>query len=129
MVSGKRDKTTGRGTESFPPGRRVRRRREFRETYDGGRRSHGRLVVVFVAPGEGEGPRLGITVTKKVGGAVVRNRLRRQVREIFRRSPATRTAAPGRLVVNVSPRAAAASFAELREELDRIFARVLGPAA
>ena len=129
MVSGKRDSTTGRGAEGFPSGRRVRRRGEFRETYDAGRRSQGRLVVVFTSPGEGDGPRLGITVTKKVGSAVVRNRLRRQVREIFRRSPATRTAGPGRLVVNVSPQAARASFAELREELERLFARALGPAA
>lgn len=129
MVSRKRDRPTARGAESFPRERRVRRRGEFRETYDGGRRSHGRLAVVFASPGEGGGPRLGVTVTKKVGGAVVRNRLRRRVREIFRRFPATRSGPPARLVVNVSPRAATASFAELREELERLFSRVLGPPA
>ena len=104
----------------------MRRRGEFRETYDAGRRHHGRLAVVFACFCEGDGPRLGITVTKKVGSAVVRNRLRRRVREIFRRLPAARTGPPTRLVVNVSPRAAAASFAELHEELERLFSRALG---
>ena len=33
----------------------------------------------------GEGPRLGITVTRRVGKAVIRNRVKRQVRECFRR--------------------------------------------
>jgi ribonuclease P protein component len=127
MAPEQRDRTTDRGAEGFPPGRRVRRRGEFREIYDAGRRNRGRLAVVFAAPGAGDGPRLGITVTKKVGGAVVRNRLRRQVREIFRRLPAARTAAPERLVVNLSPGAARASFAELREELERLLARALGP--
>lgn len=129
MAPEQRDRTTDRGSESFPPGRRVRRRGEFREVYDTGRRSRGRLAVVFAAADAGGGPRLGITVTKKVGGAVVRNRLRRRVREIFRRSPAVRSSVSGRLVVNLAPAAAGASFAELREELERLLARALGPAA
>ena len=42
----------------------------------------GRYLVVFALPGEGEVCRLGITATRKIGGAVVRNRARRRVREL-----------------------------------------------
>ena len=113
----------GRGGEGFPPERRLRRRPDFLETYETGRRAGGRFVVVFACPAEVDGPCLGITVTRKVGTAAVRNRLRRQVREIFRRSVVTRAVAPCRLVVNVSPRAAAASFSELRDEIERLVTR------
>jgi ribonuclease P protein component len=39
---------------------------------------------VFVAPGQGEYHRLGLTVSRQVGKAVVRNRVKRRLREIFR---------------------------------------------
>jgi ribonuclease P protein component len=120
MVSRRRTGGAGHGGESFPAARRLRRRQEFLKTYQTGRRVHGRLVVIFGCPAEDDGLRLGITVPKKVGNATIRNRLRRQVREIFRRSPAARTAPPCLLVVNVSPRAAAASFTELRDEIERL---------
>lgn len=42
-------------------------------------------MVLFAHPNEGGGCRLGITVTRKVGAAVVRNRLKRVLRETFRR--------------------------------------------
>jgi len=112
--------------EGHPRGRRLRRRPEFLRIYDGGRRLHGRLLVVFVSPGTGSGPRLGITVTRKAGGAVVRNRLRRRVREAFRRQAATGALGPLDFVVNVSPRAAGAPYEELRSELGRLLARAAG---
>jgi len=106
--------------ERFPPARRLHSRREFLEAYDRGRRFRGRFVILFACPAEGSGARIGITVTRKVGPAALRNRLRRRVREIFRRSPAARSAASCRLVVNVSPRAAGASFSELQTEIETL---------
>ncbi len=109
--------------EGHPRGRRLRKRADYLRIYEEGRRLHGRLLVIFVSPGVGSSPRLGITVTRKAGGAVVRNRLRRRLREAFRRAGAT--GAPGTLdvVVNVSPRAAEASYEELKNELGRLLAR------
>lgn len=41
-------------------------------------------MVVFVARGQGARTRLGVTATRRLGGAVVRNRAKRRVREAFR---------------------------------------------
>lgn len=46
------------------------------------------LVASRAVPVAGDGPRLGLTVSRRVGNAVVRNRLKRRVREWFRRARA-----------------------------------------
>ena len=56
----------------------------FKAVYDGGRSAAGRCFVMFVLKNTLGLNRLGITVTKKIGNAVVRNRVRRVVREGFR---------------------------------------------
>ena len=75
----------------------------------------GRLFSVHALPNSVGRPRLGLSVSKKVGVAVKRNAVRRKLREIFR------TAAPhllGGVDVVVSARAAAADagFVELKQE-------------
>lgn len=63
---------------------RVRKRREFLQIQNAGRRVATRhFLVVFLTSGNGPA-RLGITVTRKIGNAVVRNRIKRAVREVFR---------------------------------------------
>jgi ribonuclease P protein component len=57
-----------------------------------------------------------------VGPAVVRNRLKRRVREIFRRWSGRRTLPGLDLVVHLQPAAAATPAAKLREELERLLA-------
>lgn len=64
--------------------RRLTRSADFDAVYRRGRSRSSRHLVVYVFAGTGESPddtRLGITVPRKVGGAVVRNRVKRQVRE------------------------------------------------
>jgi ribonuclease P protein component len=126
MVAGERVDGAGRGPEGFPASHRLRRRPEIRHVYDMGRKVPGRLAVVFSRPSAGPSTRLGVTVTRKAGSAVIRNLLRRRVREIFRRSAAVGAATPFDVVVNVSPQGAEAPFAELRDELERLLARALG---
>jgi ribonuclease P protein component len=78
---------------------RVRRRPEYEAIYERGRRQSSRLMTVFVlANGLGRA-RLGIAATRKLGGAVVRNRAKRLVREAFRRNKPT-----GGLDIVVIPR-------------------------
>jgi ribonuclease P protein component len=69
--------------------------------------------------------RLGITASRRVGGAVVRNRAKRRIREWFRNSP-LRDAAPVDLVVIVRPEGASCSSAVLGAELDDLARQVLG---
>lgn len=64
----------------------------------------------------------GIVTSRRVGGAVVRNRVRRRLREVLRLTQARRK--PGIwLVVVARPAAATARFDELREEWLRLAAR------
>lgn len=51
----------------------------------GGRRVSGRFVTLIGLPNTLGADRLGIVASKRVGGAVVRNRAKRRLREIFRR--------------------------------------------
>ena len=67
------------------PGR-LRRRHEFQQVYDQGSRAHGRLMTVFLLPTDAGATRLGIAATRKLGGAVQRNRAKRLLRETFRLS-------------------------------------------
>jgi ribonuclease P protein component len=65
-------------------GRRMRRRDFLTSTREGTRRAT-RFFTVFVFDRrDGRGSRLGVTVTRKVGGAVARNRIKRLAREWFR---------------------------------------------
>jgi ribonuclease P protein component len=52
--------------------------------YQHGTRIHGRLATFFVLPNDLAVGRLGVAATKKLGGAVVRNRAKRLIREVFR---------------------------------------------
>ena len=54
--------------------------------YQRGIRIHGRYSTVFLLPGTAGGCRLGVAATRKLGGAVERNRAKRLIREVFRRS-------------------------------------------
>lgn len=83
--------------------------------YERGTRVAGQHLVLFVMPGSTGQARVGLTATRKVGGAVVRNRARRLIREAFRRHPDAFDAWD--LVVNVRASAATRSAAEIEREL------------
>lgn len=68
----------------FTPSDRLRKRFEFRRLRDLGRRVHTRSFVLLVARSDQPRPRLGITVSRQVGNAVRRNRIKRLLREAFR---------------------------------------------
>lgn len=93
---------------------------EYLAIQNGGRRLSGARLLLFALPGTG---RLGLTVSKKVGGAVVRNRVKRWLRECYRQR---RDEFPSSLdlVVVARPAAAAAGHAALCGELRQLTKRM-----
>jgi ribonuclease P protein component len=77
---------------AFRPAEHIRRRADFQRVYDRGMRVRGRYSTVFLLPTSLAFARLGIAATKKLGGAVVRNRAKRLIREVFRRNKIARGA-------------------------------------
>jgi ribonuclease P protein component len=102
------------------PEQRLRRRNDFAAVYRKGRIQSNQLLVLRVLPNDRETTRFGFVVGKGVGGAVVRNRVRRRLRE------AARTI-PGRsgfdVVIGARKPAAEAPFPVLRDALAALVAR------
>jgi len=88
----------------LPKAARLRRRREFLQVQQRGRRLHSGDVLVLAGDAKVSGPRIGITVSSKVANAVGRNRVKRWVREAFR---AVRADLPAVDLVVVARRGAA----------------------
>lgn len=138
----------------FPRSVRLRRRVDFLRVQRGGEKHHVRHFIVFVtrspavvprprsvsgartgishdltSPGSEQSlppPRLGVTVTRKVGRAVARNRIKRLVREAFRRRRSS--FAPGTDMVWVAKRgASAASFGDVERDMEALARRLERP--
>ena len=74
------------GSVRFRPDERIRRRADFQRVYQNGARLNARFSTIFFLSNGQDTGRLGIAATKKLGGAVERNRAKRLIREVFRRN-------------------------------------------
>lgn len=63
---------------------RLRNNRDFQRVYRKGRNFWNRLVVLYTLPNGQDCSRIGFSITKKYGNSVERNRIRRQMKEIYR---------------------------------------------
>lgn len=119
---------SGRISVKFPRTARLLKHADFRRVYEQGRRHFStNLTAFYVVPATSAGPRIGYTVSRALGGAVERNRMKRRLRE------ATREAWNGfsagvDIVVNPKKSLLTADFAGVVEEMRKALA-VVGKAA
>ena len=95
------------------------RRGDFARVHRRGRRHPGRLLMCLIAEGA-RATRVGVTVSSEVGGAVVRNRLKRRLKALLDRyalgGPPFRD-----IVIVARPGAGDVPFLELEDEIERTF--------
>jgi ribonuclease P protein component len=91
----------------------LRRRSDFLRVQKDGRRFKAPRLAVLVTPGEGT-TRVGFTVSRKVGNAVIRNRVRRRLKELVRREQLV--SGFDHVIIAYTP-AAGATFQELAQDI------------
>lgn len=106
---------------TFPKQARLLESRQFKRVLSKGRKFFCAAAQLHVVPGETPTSRLGLTVSRKVGSAVVRNRVKRLAREAFRLLR-PRLPRPMDCVLVARSPAASLSKAELAETLAQLFA-------
>lgn len=110
---------------AYPASARLRERKDFQACYNLGRKTHSAHFFLCALETPGRPSRTGMAVSRKVGGAVARNRVKRLLREFFRLHPLP----PGLMVAAVAKKnAAGASYALVESELGPIWARLAGSA-
>jgi ribonuclease P protein component len=115
------------GSLEFPRTSRILRSADFRLVYDHGFRVSGPLFAAFcraredapVDSGVETGPRLGLTVPRAVGKAIVRNRIKRRLREAFRLHR-SKLAPKWDIVLNPRRAALDAEFSAVERELGKV---------
>lgn len=107
----------------FAPSARLHSPPEYQQAFSEGRRHHGQLFRMHFRA-DPDGPvRLGVSVSKRVDKrAVGRNRVKRVCRETFR---AAAGLPRGDIVLVARPEAAKADNAAIREDLQRLFAKLV----
>jgi ribonuclease P protein component len=102
----------------FRPRQRLRTRAEFDRVFRRGQRLDGRLFTLVVAANDRGEDRLGLAVSRKVGGSVRRNRAKRLLREGFRLLSSEGRASFD-VIVLAKPEIAAHGLLEVQRELEQ----------
>jgi ribonuclease P protein component len=102
----------------------LRNSQQFRRVYERGQKIHTPFFSAFFLRNDAGERRYGITVTRKIGGAVVRNRCKRRLREIVRKYELCPSYPEGfDLVLNVKQELAETDFKRLQESFARTMSR------
>lgn len=113
----------------LPAANRLRANRDFRQVYSRGRSYPNPVAVLYVMRRTGDyanaapGTRIGFVVSKKQGGAVVRNRIKRRLRETVRRILPDLLDGPFDLIFVGRSRAHTSDWTELQEAVEYLLRR------
>jgi ribonuclease P protein component len=115
-----------RSSRGYPRAVRLLQRGEFDAVYESGRRRASKQFLVFFRrrASADSASRFGISVKKALGGAVVRNRLKRRIREILRLHR-QEIATGWDIVIHPRSSVATAAFAAIERELTALLASAL----
>ncbi len=108
------------GQERFPRNEHLTRKRDFVQAYDEGEKWVGESFLCFVVRRTGQGRKMGCAVSYKVGNAVVRNRVKRYIREVYRKHRAE-LLDDIHLVIVARPAGARLSYPQCEESLRQLF--------
>jgi ribonuclease P protein component len=117
------EKVRGSVRRRFPKSAKLLKHSDFQRVYKTGKRHFAGLLTAFYLPrlaDDAIGPRVGITVSRALGGAVERNRIKRRMREAIRFHLAT-LSAPVDVVFNPKKTTLAAEFSSIEQEVKRAF--------
>lgn len=108
---------------SFPKTHRLLKRSQFLELSRSGKKTGTRCFLAVFQEGTTKNNRIGITVSKKVGKAVVRTRIKRVIREYYRNR---KEIIPGNRDINIiaKRKVVALTFKEVIAELDYLFEKI-----
>jgi ribonuclease P protein component len=102
-------------TEGLAARQRIRKKKDFLVLYKNGHRYKSRYFRLIYSISALPYSRVGVVASRKVGGAVVRNKAKRWMRELFRRNR-DMLESPLDVLIVAMPEMARATWAELREE-------------
>ncbi len=101
--------------ETFPPSERIRKQKDFFHLYKKGKRFRGKYFTLIYLSSASSVSRMAVVVSKKVGNAVKRNKIKRWIRSLFRRNkPLLKH--PIDIVIIIKKEILEASWSKLRED-------------
>jgi ribonuclease P protein component len=109
---------------SFGKHVRIRKRNDYSTVYQQGVRSNSEHLTVIARKNQAGINRLGLTVSKKVGNAVQRNRIKRLLREFFRLNKA-RFSIPQDIVIIAKKNASLLTYQDVCRELESLLIKKL----
>jgi ribonuclease P protein component len=110
------------GSQKFSRQEKVLRSDEYRAIYRQGKKFFGRFVNAFCL-GRAQTCRLGITVTRAVGNAAERNKIKRRIREIFRKNKHLFEGCET-IVIHVKPGCILADYALLAQDIENLMGKI-----